>query len=62
MIIETIHVTDMFRVAALRLALRNKQVINVVGDDGETYHGMVESIVNSNDFMWTVNIERVVVA
>ncbi len=56
--ITTIHVSDIFRVAALRIAMHGKDLVDAVDDDGETVRGYVQSIAETNGFMWIVKIEH----
>ena len=42
--VTTIRVTDRLRVACLRIALKNKQIIDIVDDDNETIRGRVLAI------------------
>jgi hypothetical protein len=58
--IETVHVTSALSIAALRVALESRQVVDVVNDDGETIHGLVLDVHDvDGELLWRVQVEHV---
>ena len=60
MTIVTIHITDTHRAAVLRLAKQNKQVIDVVDDNGNLVRGRVLALRNvtpTKNLRWIADVE-----
>jgi hypothetical protein len=56
--ITTIRVTDKLRAACLRVAMYNKQAIDVVNEDGDTVRGMVLALhQDKGEASWVVVLE-----
>jgi hypothetical protein len=59
--VTTIRLSDKLRAACLRIAMQNKQVVDVIGDDGDTIRGRVLAIdVVNSEQRWSTNAEWIV--